>query len=224
VTDTVLKIAESFECKPVEGMLSHQLNQNVIDGEKTIIQNPNEAQRKEHDKFDFELHEVYGIDVLISTGEGHGKEKEARISIYKKTDETYMLKMKNSREFFSSVNKKFGSMPFNLRSFEPEAKAKMGVVECVHHKLVVPFQVLHEKEGENVAQFKFTVLLMPNGPHRITGIPFEEELYSSEHSVKDTDIQKLLKTSANPKSAKKKKKAAEKAVAPEGEAPTLVEN
>ena len=30
---------------------------------------------------------------------------------------------------------------------------------------------------------------MPNGPHRITGLPFEEELYSSEHSVKDTDIQ-----------------------------------
>ncbi len=34
--------------------------------------------------------------------------------------------------------------------------------------------------------------------------------------------QKLLKTSANPKSAKKKKKAAEKAVAGEA-APTLVE-
>ena len=87
---------------------------------------------------------------------------------------------------------------------------------------------------------------MPNGPHRITGLPFEEELFSSEHSVKDADIQvtsnkippkvpyfeqfsfvlqKLLKTSANPKSAKKKKKAAEKAVAPEGEAPpALVEN
>ena len=45
-------------------MLSHQLNQNVIDGEKTIIQNPNEAQRKEHEKFDFELHEVYAIGML----------------------------------------------------------------------------------------------------------------------------------------------------------------
>merc|ERR1719340_401317 len=100
VTDTVQKIAESFECKPAEGMLSHQLNQNVIDGEKTIIQNPNEAQRKEHEKFDFELHEVYAIDVLISTGEGHGREKDAKVTIYKKTDETYMLKMKNSREFF----------------------------------------------------------------------------------------------------------------------------
>ena len=38
ITDTVQKIAESYECKPIEGMLSHQLEQNIIDGEKTIIQ------------------------------------------------------------------------------------------------------------------------------------------------------------------------------------------
>lgn len=50
--------------------MSHQLKQGKIDGEKTIIQNPNEAQRKEHEKCDFELHEVYAIDVLVSTGEG----------------------------------------------------------------------------------------------------------------------------------------------------------
>merc|ERR1712072_1184277 len=186
VTDTVQKIAESFECKPVEGMLSHQLNQNVIDGEKTIIQNPTEAQRKEHDKFDFELHEVYAIDVLISTGEGQRKDKDAKITIYKKTDETYMLKMKNSREFYSTVTKKFGSMPFNLRSFDSETKAKMGVVECVTHKLVEPFQVLHEKDSEFVAQFKFTVLLMPNGPHKITGLPFDPSKCTSTHSIEDT--------------------------------------
>ena len=56
--------------------------------------------------------------------------------------------MKNSREFYSTVTKKFGSMPFNLRSFESETKAKMGVVECVTHKLVEPFQVLHEKDSK----------------------------------------------------------------------------
>ncbi len=49
-------------------MLSHQLKQFKIDGEKTIIQNPNEAQRKEHEKCEFELHEVYAIDVLLSSG------------------------------------------------------------------------------------------------------------------------------------------------------------
>lgn len=36
-------------------------------------------------------------------------------------------------------------MPFNLRNFEEEARAKMGVVECVAHKLIEPFQVLYEK-------------------------------------------------------------------------------
>lgn len=39
-------------------------------------------------------------------------------------------------------------MPFNLRNFEEEAKAKMGVHECVTHKLVEPFQVLYEKHSE----------------------------------------------------------------------------
>jgi len=51
-------------------MLSHQLKQFEIDGEKSIIQNPNEIQRKEHEKSTFELHEVYAIDVLVSSGEG----------------------------------------------------------------------------------------------------------------------------------------------------------
>lgn len=44
-------------------MLSHQLEQNRIDGEKTIIQNPSEAQRKEHEKFDFSVHEVNSKNV-----------------------------------------------------------------------------------------------------------------------------------------------------------------
>jgi len=223
VTETVSKVGEAFGCKPVEGMLSHQLEQNRIDGEKTIIQNPSEAQRKEHDKFEFALHEVYAVDVLISSGDGQGREKDAKITVYKKTEDTYMLKMKTSREFYSKVSKQFGTMPFNLRSMEEEKKARMGVVECVTHKLIEPFQVLFDKEGAYVAQYKFTVLLMPNGPHKITGLPFDEATCKSEKSIEDAEIQKLLKTSANPKAAKKKKKAAEKAVTEEtGAAPTLV--
>lgn len=70
VTDTVQKVCESFKCKPIEGMLSHQLKQFKIDGEKTIIQNPSDAQKKEHEKFEFATHEVYAMDVLVSTGDG----------------------------------------------------------------------------------------------------------------------------------------------------------
>lgn len=126
-------------------MLSHQLKQFKIDGEKTIIQNPNEAQRKEHEKCDFALHEVYAIDVLISTGEGVGREKDTKVSIFKKTDENYQLKLKASRGLLTEIRNKYGNMPFNLRHFEEETKARMGVVECISHKMIEPFQVLYEK-------------------------------------------------------------------------------
>jgi len=213
VTDTIQKLAESYKCKPVEGMLSHQLKQFRIDGEKSIIQNPTEAQRKEHEKCEFEVHEVYAIDVLVSTGEGKGREMDTRTTVFKKTDEIYQLKMKASRVFFSEVDKRFGSMPFTLRSLEDEVKARMGVVECVNHKLVEPFTVLYEKEGEYVAQFKFTVLLMPSGSHKITTGPGELDFYETTLAVEDESLKALLNRSVAPKSQRKKKKRAEKAVA-----------
>ncbi|XP_023018499.2 proliferation-associated protein 2G4 [Leptinotarsa decemlineata] len=215
ITDAVQKVAESFKCKPVEGMLSHQLKQFKIDGEKTIIQNPNDAQKKEHEKFELDKHEVYAMDVLISTGDGVGKETNTRVSIYKKTDETYQLKLKASRMFYGEVRAKYGNMPFNLRSFQDETKAKMGVVECVKNKLIEPFQVLYEKPGEFVAHFKFTVLLMPNGPHKITGLPFDPDLCHSEYSVTSPELKSILNSSANPKSAKKKKKKSESSSDPQ---------
>jgi len=213
VTDGIQKVAESFNCKPIEGMLSHQLRQHIIDGEKAIIQNPTDAQRKEHEKCTFEVHEVYAVDILVSTGEGKGREQDARTTVYKKKDTVYNLKMKASRQFFSEMEKKFSNMPFSLRSFDEEKKARMGVIECAKHDLVEPFTVLYEREGEFVAQFKFVVLLMPNGPLKITGLPFESANYKSELSVQDEDMKKLLAEPANKKAAKKKKKAAQKAAA-----------
>lgn len=50
--------------------------------------------------------------------------------------------MKASRTFFSEAQQKFGAMPFSLRLFEDEVKAKMGVVECERHGLLTPYQVI----------------------------------------------------------------------------------
>ncbi|XP_046581012.1 proliferation-associated protein 2G4-like [Haliotis rubra] len=219
VTDNIQKVAESFKCKPIEGMLSHQLKRHVIDGEKAFIQNPTEAQRKEHEKCEFEVYEVYAIDVLISTGEGKGRESDTRTTVYKKKDIVYQLKMKASRQFLSETDKKFGLMPFTLRLFEDEKKAKMGIVECVKHDLMQPFSVLYEREGECVAQFKFTVILMPNGPLKITGLPLDADAYETEHSIEDEELKTLLAASASRKSAKRKKKKVEKAIAENMDAP-----
>lgn len=211
VTEAWNKIAQSFKCTAIEGMLSHQLKQHVIDGEKTIIQNPSDQQKKDHEKAEFEVHEVYAVDVLISTGEGKAKDSGQRTTVYKRDpNKQYGLKMKTSRMFFSEVERRFDTMPFTLRAFEDESKARLGVVECAKHELLQPFTVLHEKEGEFVAQFKFTVLLMANGPLRITTGFFEPELYKSEHEVQDPELKALLQSSASRKAQKKKKKKASK--------------
>jgi hypothetical protein len=77
-----------------------------------------------------------------------GREGDARVSIFKKTEETYQLKLKASRMFYAEISKQFGTMPFNLRLLPEEGKARMGVVECLSHKLIDPFQVLYEKSSE----------------------------------------------------------------------------
>ena len=50
-------------------MLSCQQTQNVIDGKKRVILNPSEAQKREFESATFAEGEVYGIDVLVSSGE-----------------------------------------------------------------------------------------------------------------------------------------------------------
>lgn len=95
----------------------------------------------------------------------------------------------------------------------------MGINECVNHGLITPFPVLFEKEDEIVAQFKFTTLLMPNGPLRITGLPFDVAQYESEKKIEDEEILKVLAQSTSKKSKKKnKKKQAKKAAAEATEA------
>lgn len=49
-------------------------------------------------------------------------------------------------------------------------------------------QVLYERPGEIVAQFKFTALLLPSGTHRITGLPFDKSQCKTERIIKDPEL------------------------------------
>lgn len=51
-------------------MLSCQQTQNVIDGKKRIILNPSDGQKRDFEAITFAEGEVYGIDILVSSGEG----------------------------------------------------------------------------------------------------------------------------------------------------------
>jgi len=209
VTEAWNKIAKDFNCTPVVGMLSHQLKHNEINGEKTIISNPSEKLKQDHEENKFEVHEVYALDNFASTGDGNARETGTRTTVYKRNpDIVYQLKMKASRALFSEIEKKHDTMCFNLRGLDDEKKSKMGVVECVKHGVCTPFPVIYEKDSEIVAQFKYTTLLMPNGPLRITSSFYDASVINSELDVTDADMKALLQTSISRRAAKKKKKRA----------------
>merc|ERR1711972_568715 len=163
------------------------------------------------DEFEFEVNEVYCLDVVMSTGEGKGKETETRSTVFKRAVETsYILKTQKARQFISEVNKRFPALPFSLRAIEDEQVARVGASEAKRHELLEEYPVLKEKEGQFVAQFKFTLLLLPGGTKKITGLPLGdlEKQVKSSCTVQDEEMKKLLASSANPKKQKKKKKEA----------------
>uniref|UniRef100_A0A914RST0 Uncharacterized protein n=1 Tax=Parascaris equorum TaxID=6256 RepID=A0A914RST0_PAREQ len=99
-----------------------------------------------------------------------------------------LISMLSFRTFFSAAVNKYGSMPFSLRSFEDERGAKMGVIECERHALMRPYQVLYERDGELVAQFKATVLIMPNGLLKITGLPLDTSCIECDVKIDDPTV------------------------------------
>ena len=63
VSGPLQQIAEAYGTSLVEGVLSHQLKQFVIDGNKCVLNKPTPEHRAED--AEFEQNEVYGIDILV---------------------------------------------------------------------------------------------------------------------------------------------------------------
>jgi curved DNA binding protein len=202
VTDAILKVAHQFQCEPLEGVLSHQLKRYVIDGNRVIINKATLEHKVE--EFEFEENQVYTIDVVVSTGEGKARETELRTTIFKRAvDQNYLLKMKASRYVYNEITKRFPTFPFTLRALD-EKTARLGITECLKHDLVHPYPVLFEKAGEVIAQFKYTVLVLPSGTQRLTSHPLP--YVASDKKLEDPELQALLALST--KRAKKGKKKA----------------
>ena len=209
VTKAIEKVAHDFNVNACSGVLSHRMKRFVVDGNKVILLREDTDQTVEDSSF--ELNEVYSIDIAMSTGDGKPKEMESRTTIFKRSvDKNYMLKMRSSRTLFNEINAKFPALPFGLRSLDDERQARMGIVECLKHELVHPYPVLFEKKGDHVAHFKFTVLILPSGPTRISGLkPFELGAVKTEKRLSD-EISAIMSL-ASKKKKKKKSNAALKA-------------
>jgi curved DNA binding protein len=213
VTEAVSKVADAYGCKAVEGMLSCQQTQNVIDGKKRVILNPNETQKRDFETVSFAENEVYGIDILISSGEdGKARVEDSRTTIYQRDSSvTYQLKMKTSRAVFSQVQQKSGAFPFNIRSLEDEKRARMGLQEAVQHSLVKPYDVIFTPANTFVAAYHFTIAILPSGPSMIThpSVWYKPELIKSDKELEDEELKELLSKPLRASKKDKKKAKAE---------------
>ena len=68
VAEAIQKVAAAYDCRIVEGVLSHQMKQFVIDGNKVVLNVSSPDMRV--DDAEFEENEVYAIDIVTSTGDG----------------------------------------------------------------------------------------------------------------------------------------------------------
>jgi len=209
IPPVVQTICEAFHVNTVEAVLSHHIQQHVIDGTKVIPNKlvPDQAVQE----FELAENDVFAIDVVVSTGTGKTREQDLRPTIYKRdVDKTYLLKLQAARKVLTEINRKTPTLPFSIRSLE-ERHARFGLGELEKHGLINPYPILYEKAGEIVAQFKYTAVVSPNGGIRFPGLPLP--YVKSEYSVEDPRIKALL----NPQETSKPAETQNTTPQPQGE-------
>lgn len=211
ITNIVDKVAKDFGTIPVQSMLSHNHERNVLYGPKEIILNPAKEHKNKMDTHRVEELDVYGLDILISTStEGKVKKSNYKTTLHKLTGNSYALKLKSSHQALKEFKAKVdGPFPANVKIFENPRKVRVGLIECSNHEIVLPYDIMEEKQGEFVAQFFTTFAVTKNGIVKYTSPEFDAELYKSDKSVTDEEIAKLIATPLpSPKKKSKKKVAA----------------
>lgn len=214
VTEVVQRIAKNYGVNPIATVRMHQMKRFVIDGTKEVaLKDPSPEDIEEGEEkvpeCTFEQAEVYAIDVAMTTGDGKVRPGDLRTTVFKRNVETnYRLKMKASRYVLTEVDKKFPTLPFTLAHFDDERQAKMGITECVAHNLLIPYPSLHEKLDAKVAHFKCTVLLLPSGTTKVTGLDIPS--YFGTDTQPDEETAAVLQEIAEKAAKKAKKKAAKK--------------
>jgi len=210
ITAVIAKIAAAYKVNPLEGVLSHRMKRDIVDGPEVIINKTTFDQKVETRKF--VPGDIFGLDIIMSTAEGIPKETEMRNTIYKRALETtYKLKNESSRKLLSIIEKNFYTFPFSLSSFDHaenihlkkdvgnlKSIAKLGLVECVQHELLHQYPILAEKQGEFVSQFKYTVAVKESGPYLISGFTIDTSRFVSEYKITDEEVLKILGESWDP--------------------------
>jgi len=204
VTEVINKAVEEFKCKIVKGVYSHKLGKHIIDGDEAIASTIGQK----CEEYTFQVGDVFGIEIFVSSGTGKPRFSELKTNIYKRRQEnTYLLKSDKARSFLKQVNTKYPSLPFSLRHFEDQTAVRIGVKHCMDHELIEPFAVIEEEKGELVAHWKATAAILANGTVYLSGnMDVDETKFETENKIESQELKDLLAVSMDLKDQKKRKK------------------
>lgn len=202
VRNAVLAICKDHDVQPIEGMMSHAVGKNslALDG-LSIIFRPTDHQ-KGIPPTDFDLHQVWVVDVAVSLGKGQVQLLDThKTTIWARNDGvSYALKLKGSRALCSEVQSRFGGMAFHLRALEDQTRSRMALQECVAHQVMQPYDVQGEKDPLALtARFMFTAAIMPAGPLKLTDQQFDAAMVKSAVNISNPEIKALLDAPIRPK-------------------------
>mmetsp|Transcript_157 Transcript_157/g.27 ORF Transcript_157/g.27 Transcript_157/m.27 type:complete len:142 (-) Transcript_157:173-598(-) len=138
------KVTSAYKVCPLEGVLSHDLEKHNIDGNHSIISK--ESFENKIEKHEFEINEVYSINVVVTAGDGKAKESQLRTTVFKRAlERQFQLKSKCGKAFYHEIVAKYPTLCFSLRAIEDELTAIVGASDCSKHDLLTPYPVLLDK-------------------------------------------------------------------------------
>ena len=119
VTETIEKVVKSFGVSPLRGVLSHEVQRGVVDGQ-LVISNVSDAEDRVQ-AFDVEANHVFALDIVVSKTKESSKNKytEIKTTVFKRNpDINTELKIKSSRTLLNEIHQTFGDFAFSINSLK----------------------------------------------------------------------------------------------------------
>ena len=207
VTENLTKVFKDYGVTALEGVLSHEVGKYALNGDNCIGISADPEHRV--NKTELQINQVFVLDVIVSANpdEGKTKESELRTTVFKRNiDVTYDLKTKLARSFLNEIKNNCHDMGFSIALLKNQLEARVGSNECLKNGHLEPFNVIEEKSGAVVAQFKWTVAISRK---RLILLAHNLEADLEQPSaslLKDETIGELLQKSLEDYTASKKKK------------------
>jgi hypothetical protein len=120
VTNAIEETVKSLGYSPVDGTLSHEVAQNMLDGNNAIPVSLN-LNKYTIDKFNFEPNTVYAICVAVAETNEYSKAKDSSVktNVYKRNYEgDFDTKTKAAKAFYKQVIDDYGYFAFAMNQFE----------------------------------------------------------------------------------------------------------